>query len=163
MLRSRPRGPSGTTCGEETPLSRRSSVLTLTGLLRNVACPREVKGDHVKTALRKLNADAGVGLDVWSGRELRAPPAEALEELAGNISAIISSVSWPLQALHNQVVLIGKPKGGDRPICLVPLIVKLWETICGDTVLSWDKERIGFWDDAVKGSSALRAAGLRRL
>ena len=59
--------------------------------------------------------------------------------------------------------MLAKPKGGDRPICLVPLLVKLWESVNGDTILAWETDRIGFWDDAVKGSSVLRAAGLRRL
>ena len=42
-------------------------------------------------------------------------------------------------------------------------MVKLWETVHGDTVLSWEANKIGFWDDAVKESCALRAAALRGL
>ena len=85
---------------------------------------RAVSGSQVKGVAWRLNADVGRGLDAWSGRELRALPSEAFDELAVIINAIMQEVSWPLQALHNQDVLVPKPRGGDRPICLVPLIVK---------------------------------------
>ena len=62
--------------------------------------------------------DAARGLDGWTGgRELRALLDEAFDELAIILNGIMEDVSWPLQVLRNQVVLLAKPKGGDRPIC----------------------------------------------
>ena len=54
---------------------------------------RTVTGSQVKSAVWKLNADAGRGLDAWSGRELRALPEEAFEELADILNAIMADVS----------------------------------------------------------------------
>ena len=81
-----------------------------------------------------------------------------MQELTDLLHEVNKRIAWPAQVLKVIVVLLLKPKGGDRPICLLPELLKLWETVEGDTVASWESERIGFWDDAVEGSSALRAA-----
>ena len=119
--------------------------------------------DMVRRGMRKLNADAKPGGDRWTGREARCLPDEAIDELTVLLNSINEKVAWPRQVMHNIVVLLGKPKGGDRPICLVSWLIKLWEATFDESVTEWEAERIGFWDDAVKGSSALRAAAMRRL
>ena len=68
----------------------------------------------------------------------------------------------PIQALVNFIALIPKPTGGDRPIALTTLIYALWTRIRQPYIREWETERAGFWDDAIRGSSALRAALLRR-
>jgi hypothetical protein len=119
--------------------------------------------DHVADGIRKMRADAGVGVDQWSGREWLALPSAAIKELTQLMNAIDNQIAWPAQVLQAIVLLIPKPKGGDRPICLMAAITKLWECIHCGTVLSWEANRIGHWDDAIKGSSSLRAAAVRRL
>ena len=119
--------------------------------------------DMVKLGMRKLNADAKPGGNRWTGRESRCLPDEAINDLTELLNSINEKVAWPRQVMHNIVVLLGKPKGGDRPICLVSWLIKLWEAFFDESVTEWEAGRIGFWDDAVKGSSALRAAAMRRL
>ena len=132
------------------------------------ACRKDDEADEidlhqVKAGIKKLNAKAVSGLDVVTARELAALPDEALIELAGILNRVNKAVAWPRQCLHHQIVLLAKPRGGQRPICLVAMVIKLWEAIHSETILSWEEARVGFWDDAVRGSSALRAAALRRL
>ena len=59
--------------------------------------------------------------------------------------------------------LIQKPAGGDRPIGITPLLAALLIRCLFPLVDEWDEERMNFWEDAVKGSSALKAGLFRRL
>ena len=79
----------------------------------------------VKVGIKKLNASAVAGLDATTARELAALPDAAIEQLAGILNQINRRVAWPRQALHHQIVLLAKPRGGQRPICLVAMIIKL--------------------------------------
>ena len=118
---------------------------------------------EVQAAILKLGIDKCPSIDGWTGRELRMLPPEAIKELTIILNLIETNCAWPAQILQVLVVLIPKPKGGDRPISLVSLIFKLWEVLNACTITKWEDEKIVFWDDAVRGSSALRAAALRRL
>ena len=90
----------------------------------------------LKAGIKKINAKAVTGLDAISTRELTALPDESLQELVDILNRINEGVAWPRQVLHHQIVLLGKPKGGERPICLVAMLIKLWEATHADTVLS---------------------------
>ena len=68
----------------------------------------------------------------------------------------------PIQTLLTIIALLDKPDGGKRPIGLLQFIYRLWSATRRNLVTTWVDQRAGFWDDAIKGSSALRAA-LRRL
>ena len=61
------------------------------------------------------------------------------------------------------VSLIPKPDGGDRPIGVTPLMVALFFKSLTSFVLEWDEAAMDFCEDAIKGSSALRAGLYRRL
>ena len=56
-----------------------------------------------------------------------------------------------------------KPLEGERPIGLTAMLYRLALRLRKALVSEWDDKRAGFWDDAVKGSSPLRAAILRSL
>ena len=71
-------------------------------------------------------------------------PSNAIDDLAMTFNKVDDSLVWPRQVQCVMVVLQEKPKGGDRPICLVSLFVKLWESLHGETVLAWERDRIGF-------------------
>ena len=71
---------------------------------------------------------------------------------------------WPVQLLLTIGALLPKPgKNDDRIIGLLPLQVKLWGKIRGVLTDSWSEGLEAFWDSAIKGSSALRAALVRSL
>eukprot|EP00972_Heterocapsa_arctica_P112255 16430762-Heterocapsa_arctica.AAC.1 len=56
-----------------------------------------------------------------------------------------------------------KPNGGEREVALMCMFVRVLTRARKYLIRSWDKEHAGFWDKAVAGSSALRAALWRRL
>ena len=118
--------------------------------------------DDVRRAIRGLGTDKCPGADGWTGRELRMLPDASIHEPTNLLNDIETTMAWPSQVLQVLVVLIPK-KIGDRPISLISLLFKLWESLNSSTITTWEKEKVGFWDDAVKGSSALRAAALRRM
>ena len=59
------------------------------------------------------------------------------------------------------VSLIPKPDGGDRPIGVTPFLCALLLKSTAWFVMEWDEREMHFWEDAIKGSSAL-LAGLKR-
>ena len=70
---------------------------------------------------------------------------------------------FPQQLWAVIVSLLSKPDGGERPIALLCLLARVFERLCNPEVKSWELARAGFWDDATRGSSALRAGILRLL
>ncbi len=75
----------------------------------------------------------------------------------------MKSGSMPIQALMVCVRLMPKPAGGERPIGLTAMLYRLIMRLKKMLLAEWDEKFAGFWDDAVKGSSPLRAAILRSL
>ena len=75
----------------------------------------------------------------------------------------MESGSMPIQALMVYVGLMPKPAGGERPIGLTAMLYRLIMRLKKMLLAEWDEKFAGFWDDAVKGSSPLRAAILRSL
>ena len=117
--------------------------------------------DSINKALalgaKKNGKKRGSGLDSWSFGEWRLLPNDAKGELASLLQK-----SEPVQGLVNAIALLPKPGGLDeRPITLVSFIYKLYTLVRKSFVTTWDDNNAGFWDDAVKGSSALRAALIR--
>ena len=89
-------------------------------------------------------------------------PDEALRQLA-LIIFMMEQGAVPAQALLVYIGLIPKPAGGERPIGLTAMLYRLALRLRKALVSEWDDKHAGFWDDAVKGSSPLRAAILRSL
>eukprot|EP00969_Alexandrium_andersonii_P280666 12408677-Alexandrium_andersonii.AAC.1 len=69
---------------------------------------------------------------------------------------------WPPQLTHMLVALLGKPAGATAPSRCSPPLCRVWARARKADYQSWCEARVGHWDTAVKGCSALRA-GLRRL
>ncbi len=55
------------------------------------------------------------------------------------------------------VSLLDKPGRGNRPIGITPLLAALYLQSHGDITTEWEDRRMNFWEDAVRGSSALMA------
>ena len=70
---------------------------------------------------------------------------------------------WPQANLVVPIHLIPKPDGGDRPIGITPMLAAIFMKAQGTLIDEWDQEHMNFWEDAVKGSSALQAGLQRRL
>ena len=69
----------------------------------------------------------------------------------------------PVQMLCNLVGMLGKPTGGERPITLTTALYRLYCNVRKVFIVQCDREHAGFWDDAVRGSSAFTAAMKRNI
>jgi hypothetical protein len=56
-----------------------------------------------------------------------------------------------------------KPGGGERTIGLTSGLYRLYMRLRKPSISTWESQHAGHWDQAVKGSSALRAAILREV
>ena len=83
--------------------------------------------------------------------------------MAALLNEIEDEVSMPQQVLHNIIAMFAKPAGGERPIA-VTAYPYAWYMGCRKSLaVKWDNEKKGFWDDAVRKSSALQATLRRKL
>ena len=119
--------------------------------------------EMLDNALRNTRDNTGLGTDWLEPRLLKDAPVEAKEELVKQMRDWEAAGLVPIQLLYNLVKLIGKPDGTDRPITLMPIVVRILFKMRGKKTQEWSSERQRFWDAAVKGSSALRATMLQKL
>ena len=59
--------------------------------------------------------------------------------------------------------MIGRPDGGSRPVAVSSLTYRIWGRVRRAISLQWEQNKAGFWDTAVRGSSALQAALKRHM
>ena len=118
--------------------------------------------DLFNIAVARLQTNRGRGLDAWAPREVEGLPIQAKQEVFEILKDCEVEGCFPLQVLVNLVALILKPAGGDRPIGLTAWLYCTWAICRNSPSSSWDEKKAGFWDDAIKGSSALQATLLRR-
>ena len=123
----------------------------------------DMKIADIKKMMYELNDERVLGIDSWAPKEWQALPDHLLERLCRLVNDMDSRVVVPKQVLTNIIALIPKPTGGDRPVCLSSLIYVLWSRARASEFHDWDTARAQFWDDAIQGSSALKAALCRRL
>ena len=71
-------------------------------------------------------------------------------------------LAWPWQVYITLVCLLAKEVEGERLISLLTMLHRIWSRSRKHFAAEWCDAKVGFWDDAVRGSSPLQAA-LRRL
>ena len=121
------------------------------------------KGAVIRQSLTLLTSTRAVSLDNQCGYDLKGLPLEAFDDLGLVYDKVVEEGIWPMNKSFIPVSLIPKPDGGDRPIGVTPLMVALFLKSRTGFVLTWDEAAMDFWEDAIKGSSALRAGLYRRL
>ena len=75
--------------------------------------------EDIRRAIFSLRPGTAVGADQWRPDELRLLTPEGLEMMVKLYREVESKGVWPTGLLANIVVLMGKPKGGSRPIALI--------------------------------------------
>ena len=119
--------------------------------------------EALRIFLGRARGSRATGLDGLSNQDLRNSPPASHSALCDLINMVITSALAPRQWLPNIIQLIPKPKGGDRPITITSALFSLVMDTIGVDMTDWQEEQEAFWDDAVKGSSAHRAALHRRM
>ena len=125
--------------------------------------PIQVDETSLADHLGKARGSRATGLDGMSNQDLKHSPPQSRAALCDIVNSIISNAIVPRQMMLNVVQLIPKPKGGDRPITITSTVLSLVMDVLGVQMNEWQEAQEAFWDDAVKGSSALRAALDRRM
>ena len=146
----------------------RATVERLRGLL--AACRARAVDDELPSldvdqflvVLRGLGTRTGRGTDNLGPADLRAAPRELVADFLDLLGECEARVAWPWQLLVMIVGTLAKPAGGERGVALIPWVMRAWGQLRKPLGSQWCDERAGFWDEAVRGSSALQA-GLRRL
>eukprot|EP00973_Karenia_brevis_P030681 4230931-Karenia_brevis.AAC.1 len=75
-----------------------------------------IDGGMCKDAIYILTVAIAVGIDVWPPADLRRLLKDALAALAQILQEVEHKATWPSHALYNNIMLMGKPRGGARPI-----------------------------------------------
>jgi hypothetical protein len=125
--------------------------------------PVQIDEERLAVHMGRARASRATGLDGITNQDIRHAPPAARPGLCIIINEILRSLIAPAQWRANAVQLIPKPKGGDRPITVTSTLYSLVMDILGVQMNDWQEEQQAFWDDAIKGSSALQAALHRRL
>ena len=114
-------------------------------------------------ALKSMAPNKAQGVDMLSPPDLQRLPPAAFEELASLLNQCEAAMAWPAQLMYVVGALLPKPDNGDRVVGLLPLHVKLWSRARASITDEWSDKLEEFWDTAIQGSSALRAALIRSL
>ena len=112
----------------------------------------------IDRGLRKFKAFTSTSIDLWAPCELKAVSDEGKVALAGLLNRCEKECAYPAQAMGTVIGLMPKPKGGERPIGILPTLQRLHTAIRAPWVSAWETGYVKHWDGAVRGSSALRAA-----
>ena len=89
---------------------------------------------------------------------IRQLDEQGWSELTHLLRQVEHHMAWPDLVALAKVALLPKPLGGERPICLLPLLYRIWARIRRKEVASWDGDKRGEWDYAAPGRSAMQAA-----
>ena len=86
---------------------------------------------------------------------MKEAPPQAKKHMVAQMGQWEKSGVVPTQLVFNIVKLLVKPDGGDRPITLMPMVIRLYFKMRGKETRAWGTAQQKHWDAAVKGSSAL--------
>ena len=133
--------------------------------LRNIALQFPLPAitvDELDDALRSYRDHTWLGLDNTGPLYFKHLPLPARQALAELLSGFDRAQARPWQVLGHALALLGKPTGGERTIALTDFLIRLWSRCRRSRISAWCSEWQGHLDRAEAGSSALRAATLRK-
>ena len=106
------------------------------------------------TALRASRRRAGKGHNMLGPADILALPDQGRRDLCELLNHVEPACTWPWQLLSTSIMLKPKPDNTDRPLGLLPMMVRIWEKIRQPPMQAWCRERAGPWDQAVERSAA---------
>eukprot|EP00973_Karenia_brevis_P053327 7411520-Karenia_brevis.AAC.1 len=114
-------------------------------------------------AIFSLKDKTGLGVDSISPCFLKRLPWRGRVALLQLLRECGEAGAWPWQALVQMATILPKPNGGERTVFLINMLQRIWMRMHKGVSKEWCAKHARFWDDAVAGSSALRAAVLQLL
>ena len=118
--------------------------------------------EQIDAACDLFKEHTAKGGDMITPTFLKRQPPEAKCQLKKLFDKMAATSSIPWQLLFVIVALLGKPgdSGGERPIALVCLTLRLFFAVHKPRGQTWSAQARGEWDQAIAGSSALASAML---
>ena len=120
-----------------------------------------ISDQAVLQSIHTYKRKAAKGVDHWGVPELQVLPVEVLCQYAGLLRGMYKQCAWAVQLLLNMFALLGKQSGGFRGIGLTAMPYRIAGRAESKVVTAWEQARAGFWDTAIRGCGALRAALVR--
>ena len=119
----------------------------------------EITAEQVEHHSAKIKRRTALGSDSTAPITLCRLPLAGKQELAEMMNSWIKTLCLPLQALCNLMAVIPKPdQAGERLVALMTMVVRVLFRCKRWHISEWEDGLASFWDQAVRGSSALRAA-----
>ena len=109
--------------------------------------------DNLNEVLKKFKPNTGVGADHVFIQDMICSTEEAKLAWLALARTIISSISWPLQALTVLMRLIGKKSGGTRTIATCASVYRVLMALTAEPVRKWDVEVALRGDTAKRGTN----------
>ena len=109
-------------------------------------------------ALGTFDDCTGLGMDVLPPKMVKALPIPGKQAIIDLFHACEAKAMLPWQMLQVLIVLLPKPEGGHRPICLLVMLIRIWIRCRRDIGREWVTNTAGQWDDARAGRSPMMAA-----
>ena len=136
--------------------SLRASAIT-----EDVPLLEPVTVDKLDQTLRRIPDDTGLGSDCVEPGAIKHALVDAKHDLCLILDCIIRNGVLPWGLLYVIIALLpkdGAALGGERPIGLLPIFVRILDRLFYDELSAWCDAAHGFWDRAIAKSSALRSA-----
>ena len=113
---------------------------------------------ELRHAIKAIRTKTAPGCDNIAPYDLRSMPVEAAEELLELLNQCGDQLCVPLLVFCNLMCAIPKDIGGERVIALMAMAMRVLAKCRRWRCTEWDQTRPSWWDSAIAGSSALRAA-----
>ena len=105
----------------------------------------DIDEESVAGVLRSFRADVGQGLDWVAPRGFLELPVEALTHLVVLLTMCVNTLTLPMQAFLNAVVLIMKASGGRRGIALTVAFYRILCKVLKTDLVEWEAEHLEWW------------------
>eukprot|EP00972_Heterocapsa_arctica_P054878 8090976-Heterocapsa_arctica.AAC.1 len=107
-----------------------------------------ITAEQVEVAIAQSPKKTAPGADLWIPSAWNCLPRRAKAVLVMMFNSMELTLQVPVQVLLNIIVVMGKPTGGERPICLTPGFYRLYSKVRKTHVVAWEAAKAGHLDAA---------------
>ena len=118
----------------------------------------DITAANVEESCRKFKANTGLGADKVHPRVYSDASQEIRQATADLLMSVERSLCWPQQIQLLLCILLMRPGGGDRPVFIMPSLIRLWEKIRLPIMKKWAATMARTYDWAAEGRSSVEAA-----
>ena len=114
--------------------------------------------EELERACVRFKRKTGLGVDNLHPRSSLLLPAEGKRAVAQVLRNVEETGVWPERQQCILYFLLLKANGKDRPIGLLPSLIRIWEAIRAPELWKWEKDHEEDWNWCAEGRAAEDAA-----